>query len=54
MVQGLAILLRTTPSITTTVIASVPAENVLPADDAFVRLFANIVLRTHTELLHVY
>jgi hypothetical protein len=26
----------------------------LPADHALVRLLANLVLRTHQELLHVY
>lgn len=53
MLQGLAIVLRTTPSAATPV-ATAMTTKVVPADAAFVRLLANIVLRTHTELMHVY
>jgi len=58
MLQGLALLLRTTP---TAVAAPVPApvatacaDARLAADSTFVRLLANLVLRTHKELIHVY
>lgn len=51
MAQGLMTLLRTPadppPS------ASVPAHLPLSRDSAFVRLLANLVLHTHSELTHV-
>lgn len=31
-----------------------PTLNPVQVDDQFVRLMANLVLRTHTELTHVY
>lgn len=49
MAQGLMTLLRTDP----TPSASVPAPLPLPRDSAFVRLLANLVLHTHSELTHV-
>lgn len=53
MLQGLAILLQTTPTAVAPVATALVGER-LPADDQFVRLLANIVLRTHSELMHVY
>jgi hypothetical protein len=54
MLQGLAILLQTTPTAVAAPVAIAVAGQQLPADATFVRLLANIVLRTHSELMHVY
>lgn len=54
MLQGLAILLQTTPTAVAAPVATALVGERLPADDQFVRLLANIVLRTHSELMHVY
>lgn len=54
MLQGLS-LLRETP--TPRAFPPHPPEPVaraLPLDDEFVRLLANLVLRTHSEVAHVY
>lgn len=53
MWQGLAILGRSPASAAAPVTAATSATPLL-ADHAFVRLLANLVLRTHEELLHVY
>jgi len=53
MVQGLALLLKGAPQ----PIALMPKlESAKPVqrDSEFVRVLANIVLRTHSELAHVY
>jgi hypothetical protein len=53
MLQGLALVVGGQPPAT----ALLPrAERVapLPTEHAFVRLLANLVLRTQTELSHVY
>jgi hypothetical protein len=34
--------------------AAAATERCIEVDDQFVRLMANLVLRTHTELTHVY
>jgi hypothetical protein len=53
MVQGLALLLMSA----TVPPASAPKRDCVPPmqrDSEFVRVLANIVLRTHSELTHVY
>jgi hypothetical protein len=51
MLQGLAILLRTPPLAIP--VAPVPVSLAPGSDHAFVRLLANLVLQTHSELTHV-
>ena len=51
MLQGMAILLRPVVMLPST--ALVPAGPSLPLDDGLVRLLANLVLHTHSELTHV-
>lgn len=51
MLHGLAVLMRASSA--SPAAARRPCA-VIPASDEFVRLVANIVLRTHSELTHVY
>lgn len=51
MLQGMAILLRPVVMLPST--APVPAGPSLPLDNGLVRLLANLVLHTHSELTHV-
>jgi hypothetical protein len=51
MLQGLAILLRPVVMLPST--ARAPASAPLPLDNGLVRLLANLVLHTHSELTHV-
>jgi hypothetical protein len=51
MLHGLALLMRTSRA---SPAASRRPSHVIAASDEFVRLVANIVLRTHSELTHVY
>ena len=53
MLHGLAIISREPTAAPAPVVAA-PRTTPLPADHAFVRLLANLVLRTHEELMHVY
>jgi len=54
MVRGLATLLRTAPATAPATSVSRAPSTVVPRDPELVRLLANIVLRTQTELTHVY
>jgi hypothetical protein len=53
MVQGLALLLKGAPQpvVPTPKIESTQS---IPRDSELIRVLANIVLRTHSELAHVY
>ncbi|MHB1590931.1 MAG: hypothetical protein ACYCTW_05300 [Sulfuricella sp.] len=52
MLQGLAILLRT--PVVPPLASRIPASPSLSRDSTLVRLLANLVLHTHSELTHVY
>jgi len=54
MVRGLATLLRTPPAAAPATSVSRTPSTVVPRDPELVRLLANIVLRTQTEVTHVY
>jgi len=53
MVRGLPALLRATPEAAPIRTPSPPGA-AMPRDPQLVRLLANIVLRTHAEVTHVY
>ena len=53
MAQGLALLLKTVaPSAALT--SKLQSGKPMQRDSEFIRVLANIVLRTHSELAHVY
>ena len=54
MLHGLPVLVKSTAAIDTTSRHQAQRMDALPAGDEFVRLLANLVLRTHSELAHVY
>uniref|UniRef100_UPI001FC825EA hypothetical protein n=1 Tax=Burkholderia anthina TaxID=179879 RepID=UPI001FC825EA len=54
MMHGLPVLLKSTSTIDTASQHGAQRLGALPAGDEFVRLLANLVLRTHSELAHVY
>ncbi|KVN34539.1 hypothetical protein [Burkholderia ubonensis] len=54
MLHGLPVLVKSTAAIDTTSRHEAQRTDALPAGDEFVRLLANLVLRTHSELAHVY
>jgi hypothetical protein len=52
MVQGLTLLLKVAPPIAPT--PKLESTNPIQRDRELIRVLANIVLRTHSELAHVY
>lgn len=54
MLRGLSVLLPSTTVIEAASPHSAQPPDTLPGGDEFVRLLANLVLRTHSELTHVY
>lgn len=54
MLRGLPVLVQSTAAIDTAAPHTAQRLNTLPAGNVFVRLLANLVLRTHSELAHVY
>lgn len=54
MLHGLPMLVETTAAQTDRPLQLEPAAHPLQPNGEFVRLLANLVLRTHSELAHVY
>ena len=52
MLHGLGVLARSPGQASPETVA--PPPRCVAVDDQFVRLLANLVLRTHSELMHVY
>nr|WP_132459691.1 hypothetical protein [Paraburkholderia sp. BL8N3] len=54
MLHGLPVLVKSTAPIETALRHNAPRMDAFPAGDEFVRLLANLLLRTHSEIAHVY
>ena len=54
MLHGLPVLVNSTAPVETALRYSVPRMDTFPAGDEFVRLLANLLLQTHSEIAHVY
>jgi hypothetical protein len=54
MLRGLALMLTGMPASNGIPLAPVPAVRPVPHERQFVRLLANMLLRTQSEVMHVY